>query len=495
MPARPPRFQRLLFSNWPKLLAILFLMSIAFGLIYTVSPHLDYALWLAGGAGICLAIGYWVGISQPATTADKKRSYEEIAREIDSQEGAVIDDNPQGNPSLMTMASKGRPDHEAIRFARAAIEATPNPVLIVDGSGRLAGTNQAARKRFSIDPNQVRFSAIIRRPNMIDAVDDVFASGIARSLSLESRVPIDRYEKVFIAPFEADQQRFVLISIQDETEARMSERMRADFLANASHELRTPLAGIIGFIETLRGPAKDDGEARERFLEIMHLQADRMSRLISDLLSLSRIELNEHVTPTARSDFGAAIQEIVESLPPSKQKRIKVIAPQKPLWIIGDWDEIQQIVTNLIDNALKYGGDDGIVRIVVSGWQDRETALRLAMREWQGGARLPLTTPEVEHDLLYCTLRVEDQGPGIARQHLPRLSERFYRIEETATGKSGTGLGLAIVKHIVNRHRGGLVVESVLGKGTAFSVYLPHPAELGSNWSDEAALQQDLGTP
>jgi two-component system phosphate regulon sensor histidine kinase PhoR len=344
----------------------------------------------------------------------------------------------------------------------------------------LVGTNQAARDRFSIDAAQVRFSAVIRRPNLVDAVSEVFKTGVTRTLSIESRVPVDRYERVSIAAFEADQDRFVLLSIQDETEARMSERMRADFLANASHELRTPLAGIVGFIETLRGPAREDAVARDRFLEIMHLQADRMSRLISDLLSLSRIELNEHVAPTARSDFAAAVQEIVESLPPDKQKRIQFKVGDDPLWVIGDWDEIQQIAANLIDNALKYGGAQSEVRIILSAWLDREAALRSGMREWDGASRLPLTSPEVDRERLYCTLRVEDSGPGIARQHLPRLSERFYRVEETATGKSGTGLGLAIVKHIVERHRGRLEIESRQGEGTRVSVLLPQAIEAGS---------------
>jgi two-component system phosphate regulon sensor histidine kinase PhoR len=484
----PPTTARATLSNWPKILALFGLIGVAFGLTLDVTRNGIFSVLIAAVVGICLSIGYWLGADHDSDKAFKTRLVEE---KEGTQTGAQSANSDPNNPAAIT-APGSRHDREAVRFARAAIEAAPNPVLIIDATGRLAGTNQPARDRFSIDASQTRFTAIIRRPNLVDAVDEVFASGVARSLALESRVPVDRYENVSFAPFEADGERFVLMSIQDETEARMSERMRADFLANASHELRTPLAGIIGFIETLRGPAKDDSVARERFLEIMHLQADRMSRLISDLLSLSRIELNEHVAPTARSDFGAAIQEIVESLPPAKQKRIKFAATEEPLWIIGDWDEIQQIVTNLIDNALKYGGEDGDVRIALTGWQDREAALRSAMREWQGAARLPLTSPEVDHERLYCTLRVEDCGPGIARQHLPRLSERFYRIEETATGKSGTGLGLAIVKHIVNRHRGGLVVESEPGKGTAFSVYLPHPVELGPVRTLEAALPPSL---
>lgn len=453
--------------NWPVIATILGVLFVASGLIYGLTQSMTIALAGVAGVGVTLWLGWWLGAEVT------KGAVEAQVRSVPT--GSLL---PAG--AAQTQASMDQAIvREAVRFARAAIEATPNPVLIVDSAGRLVGTNQASRDRFSIDAGQVRFSAVIRRPSLVDAVDDVFKTGVTRTLSIESRVPVDRYERVSIAAFEADQERFALLSIQDETEARMSERMRADFLANASHELRTPLAGIIGFIETLRGPARDDAAARDRFLEIMHLQADRMSRLISDLLSLSRIELNEHVAPTARSDFAAAVQEIVEGLPPDKQKRIQFKVGDDPLWVIGDWDEIQQIAANLIDNALKYGGADSDVRILLSAWLDREAALKAAMREWDGASRLPLTSPEVDRDRLYCTLRVEDSGPGIARQYLPRLSERFYRVEETSIGKSGTGLGLAIVKHIVNRHRGGLVVESEQGRGTAFSVYLPQPLELG----------------
>nr|WP_085338987.1 ATP-binding protein [Aquidulcibacter paucihalophilus] len=454
--------------NWPAIAAVLGVLFVTCALVYGLTQNATLTVAGAIGAGMSLLIGWWLGADATnSLVASQNPMGQHMSRK------SAVEEGEQGRDEAASLV------RDAVRFARAAIEATPNPVLIVDSAGRLVGTNQAARDRFSMDAGQVRFSAVIRRPNLVDAVSDVFKTGATRTLSIESRVPVDRYERVSIAAFEADEERFVLLSIQDETEARMSERMRADFLANASHELRTPLAGIIGFIETLRGPARDDAVARDRFLEIMHLQADRMSRLISDLLSLSRIELNEHVAPTARSDFAAAVQEIVESLPPDKQQRIQFKAGDDPLWVIGDWDEIQQIAANLIDNALKYGGPQSDVRIILSAWLDRESALKSAMREWEGASRLPLTSPEVDRDRLYCTLRVEDAGPGIARQHLPRLSERFYRVEETATGKSGTGLGLAIVKHIVNRHRGGLVVESEQGRGTAFSVYLPQPLELG----------------
>ncbi len=362
-------------------------------------------------------------------------------------------------------------------FTLSAIEATPTPVIIIDPSGRIITTNQAARTRFSIGNEPVRFNHVIRLPDIIEAVEAVSLDRQARTLSIETRVPVDRYERVSIGAFMANGVPHILVSVLDETEARMSERMRADFLANASHELRTPLAAIIGFIETLRGPARNDTQAREQFLEVMQLQADRMSRLISDLLSLSRIELNERVAPTGHSNIAAAAQEVVDSLTPNKKKRVVLNISQQPMWVLGDRDEMAQVLLNLIDNALKYSRPDSEITVSLSNDLTREAAIAVAMRQWNQAARLPLTSPELERNRLYCVIRVENEGKGIERQHLPRLSERFFRIEDSASGKSGTGLGLAIVKHIVSRHRGGLLVESELARGSAFSVYLPQPFE------------------
>jgi two-component system, OmpR family, phosphate regulon sensor histidine kinase PhoR len=364
---------------------------------------------------------------------------------------------------------------QAIRFARKAIEATPNPVILLDRNGVIISTNQAARTRFDIKLNRARFANIIRRPDLLEAVETVLSTRAPMSLAIETRLPVDRFERASIAAFDVSGVPFVIISISDETEVRMSERMRADFLANASHELRTPLAAIIGFIETLRGPAREDEVARDRFLEVMGNQADRMSRLISDLLSLSRIELNEHVPPTGLSDIAAAVYEAVDGLQPAQKQRIELDVKAHPIWVQGDRDEMAQVVINLIDNALKYSDPVTKVRIIVANDLVREAAVTAAMRQWDGAARLPLTSPAIERDRLYGIVRVENSGDGIERQHLPRLSERFFRIEDSASGKSGTGLGLAIVKHIVSRHRGGLTVESELGRGSAFCVYLPQP--------------------
>jgi two-component system, OmpR family, phosphate regulon sensor histidine kinase PhoR len=252
------------------------------------------------------------------------------------------------------------------------------------------------------------------------------------------------------------------------------EKTRADFLANASHELRTPLASLSGFIETLRGHAREDVGARDRFLGIMQAQAERMSRLIDDLMSLSRIELNEHVPPSGVVDLGAAVSDVADALSPIARERGVKITLELPkpgqARVIADRDQIVQVAQNLIDNALKYSGMGDEVTVAIASGLTAESATAGQNAE---ASRLPLLTPDHTGET-YAAFRVSDQGAGIAREHLPRLTERFYRVEGQKSGeRAGTGLGLAIVKHIVNRHRGGLTVESQPGVGTTFAVYLP----------------------
>ena len=433
--------------------------GVSAGLAYLLTHSITLAASFTGVILVSLALGWWASHSANSGMFRQNTEISEPVPRGPSNSNVILDLQP------------------ATLFARSAIEATPNPVMIIDQSGRIITINQAAKARFSVGDNSVRFNSVVRRPDLIDAVETVLVDGISRSLSIETRVPVDRFERVSVAAFKAAAVQYVLVSIFDETEARMSERMRADFLANASHELRTPLAAIIGFIETLRGPARNDTKAREQFLEVMHAQAGRMSRLISDLLSLSRIELNEHVPPTGLSDIASTAYEAADGLTPDKKKRLILNVARHAIWVLGDRDEMAQVMLNLIDNALKYSRPDSHITVSVTDDLSREDAVALAMRQWESAARLPLTSPELERHRRYAVIRVENIGEGIDRQHLPRLSERFFRIEDTASGKSGTGLGLAIVKHIISRHRGGLVVESELSKGTAFSIYLPQPFE------------------
>jgi len=242
------------------------------------------------------------------------------------------------------------------------------------------------------------------------------------------------------------------MTFHDQTPLRRVEEMRADFVANASHELRTPLAALSGFIDTLQGPAREDAKARERFLGIMHTQATRMARLIDDLLSLSRVELSAHVRPDTLVDIVPIIRQVVDGLEPlarERQVEVDVDLPETPAWIAGDREELLRVFENLVENALKYGASGGKVIVSLTAAISSEGQ------------------PEMR-------VQVRDFGPGIAPEHLPRLTERFYRVDVgDSRAQGGTGLGLSLVKHIVNRHRGRLLIESVPKNGATFTACFP----------------------
>jgi two-component system phosphate regulon sensor histidine kinase PhoR len=267
-----------------------------------------------------------------------------------------------------------------------------------------------------------------------------------------------------------------MLVFHDQTARISTERMRADFLANASHELRTPLASLTLLIETIAGPARDDAADRERFLGMMQAQAERMRRLIDDLLSLSRIELDEHVPPSDRADLAAVAREVADTLAAVAKERniaIRMIAPEGRVRVVGERFQLAQVVQNLIDNAVKYSCPGGEVVVEVGASGDREEVIAQAGRRWEEAGRVALLTPAAAANRSYAYVRVEDSGPGVARRFLPRLGERFFRVErELGDERGGTGLGLAIVKHIVNRHRGGFLVESQPGRGSAFAAYV-----------------------
>jgi two-component system phosphate regulon sensor histidine kinase PhoR len=243
-----------------------------------------------------------------------------------------------------------------------------------------------------------------------------------------------------------------LIAFRDLTPLRGAEEMRADFVANASHELRTPLATLSGFIDTLQGAAREDSHARDRFLAIMQAQANRMARLIDDLLSLSRIELNAHLRPENPVDLVAILRQVVDTLQTLARDRgvdVEIDGPSGPLLVLGDHDELIRVFENLVENALKYAASGKLVEI------------ELSLSEGSDGRR-------------EARVAVRDHGPGISPEHLPRLTERFYRVDVTdSRAQGGTGLGLALVKHILNRHGGRLRIDSVAGQGATFTVQLP----------------------
>ena len=379
---------------------------------------------------------------------------------------------------------------------REALETLPDPLLIVRAGEaddmsdrRIVFANAAARAL----PRSPKAGALLvtafRRPEVLEAVDEALFGGGAKTVALEDGVSQIRFWQVFAAPLPARERaapdRFALLFLRDETETKRAERTRADFLANASHELRTPLASLAGYIETLRGHAKDDPVARERFLGIMEAQAARMSRLTEDLLSLSRIELSEHVPPQGRCDLALAAADVIDALQPLTGERELKLSLSTPVpgsaEVAGDRDQVLQVIQNLVDNAAKYSPAGAALQVEVGARPSLSAIDALYephLAQSPGIARLSLASPDRSGATGgYAFVRVRDYGQGLSREHLPRLAERFYRVEGQKSGpRLGTGLGLAIVKHIVNRHRGGLTVESAPGVGSAFTAYFPSAA-------------------
>ena len=367
-----------------------------------------------------------------------------------------------GRPSRRSFGGstgiKGK-DSRRTGNAEALLAHIPDPVILVDQRAVVIETNKAAHGLLPGLRVGHPLSFALRSPDVLDGIDAVLESGSPLRVEYSERIPTKRTFEVHIGPLQGDAakagvQSGVVLFFRDLTSARRLEAMRADFVANASHELRTPLASLLGFIETLQGPARDDAKARERFLEVMRGQAQRMRRLIDDLLSLSRIEMRAHVQPTQTVDLSALVKHMVETLSSLAQDRGVVIQarfPEQPAHVLGDRDELLRVLENLIENAVKYGESGGRVDV------------ELMRVEASHGQQSP-----------HVAVLVQDYGPGIAPEHLPRLTERFYRVDVAQSReKGGTGLGLAIVKHIVNRHRGYLDIESEPGQGARFTVTLP----------------------
>ncbi len=361
---------------------------------------------------------------------------------------------------LTRLARSLQARHALVGQLRAADEAIvenlPDPLLVLAEDRSALRANRAARQLFGLKPGSAGdLAALLRHPALAGTVDRALVERSAQGTDLHLPVPVARElyaQAIPMNPPLADGGRVVVV-LSDRTQMRAVERMRADFVANASHELRTPLASLIGFIETLRGPAEDDAEARARFLGIMATQAERMRMLIDDLLSLSRIELSEHQPPQGRADLAELLRAEVAALEPIlRGTSIEVRAPESLIADGADAEQIAQVLRNLLENALRHGKPTGVVKA--------------SLARVDGGIRLP-NRPGL-------LLTVADDGPGIPREHIPRLTERFYRVEQgRGRGTGGTGLGLAIVKHIVNRHRGQLIIESEPGQGARFKVWLP----------------------
>ena len=356
------------------------------------------------------------------------------------------------------------------------LEALPDPALLVDAEGRIVSSNAAARRQMHFEARGQFLTSILRHPDVLEAVQAAVREGATGAVEYETPAQVDHHTRCYVAPVTWGADRAAMLVFHDQTAKISTERMRADFLANASHELRTPLASLTLLIETLAGPARDNAADRDRFLGMMQTQADRMRRLIDDLLSLSRIELDEHVPPSDRADLSAVAREVADSLAPVLKERnvsLDLRIPPQPVRVVGERFQLAQVVQNLVDNAVKYTPDGGQVTVEVAASGDREEASAQAGRRWEEAGRVALLTPTAAANRSYAYVRVEDSGPGVSKQFLPRLGERFFRVErELGNERGGTGLGLAIVKHIVNRHRGGFLVESRPGHGSAFAAYV-----------------------
>ena len=345
--------------------------------------------------------------------------------------------------------------------ADAVVDSVPEPLLILDGRRRVVRANRAAEALLGSGILGHDLTAALRLPAILDAVAETARDGRGRAVEVALALPVERHMRVRIArlPRWHDGDA-IIMTLEDQTSIRRSEQMRVDFVANVSHELRTPLATLLGFIETLQGPARDDAEARERFLGIMQEQAARMQRIVGDLLSLSRIEAEEHNAPTGPVDLGELLRALADALEPAAGRRgmsILLDCPEDLPPGAGDSGQLTQLFSNLVENAIKYARAGTPI----------EVTARLEPGAEPGPPRVAVT--------------IRDHGEGIPRAHLPRLTERFYRVDAARSRDlGGTGLGLAIVKHIVNRHRGALAIDSVPGEGSRFTVTLPIHGAIGA---------------
>jgi two-component system phosphate regulon sensor histidine kinase PhoR len=366
---------------------------------------------------------------------------------------ALIDFTTAEEPAEPAQSHEGKP-LAADWLVEAVVSGLPDAVIALDQRGIVVASNAAAREVAPALTRGTPLSFALRIPEITEAIRRAVDTTATQRVEFFEKVPTDRWTEAFVVPIAlaeaiAGRRELVFVTLHDLTPLKRVEEMRADFVANASHELRTPLASLSGFIETLQGPARGDPQARERFLEIMKAQATRMARLIDDLLSLSRIELKAHVRPQSQIDLAPIVRQVADALQTLARDRgvaVEIMVPMDTLVVRGDRDELIRVFENLVENALKYGA---------------------------AGKRVDISLAREAGDT-EAVVSVRDYGPGIAPEHLPRLTERFYRVDVTESrAQGGTGLGLALVKHILHRHRGRLSIESTPGKGAAFTVRLP----------------------
>lgn len=338
---------------------------------------------------------------------------------------------------------------------KSLVGGLPLAAMVVDQNRKLVYLNEPACEIWGKGLEGRHYEIALRNPVLTGAIADCFRE--PRTFHSRLTTAVGTRDATFalrVSPITGEEFQGVLATFEDVSPLEDIGQMRRDFVANVSHELRTPLTALLGFIETLRGPAKDDARARDRFLTIMETEATRMNRLVHDLLSLSRVESEERIRPGQQLDVTAKVASVVRALGPIAEDKgiaVRLSMPEEPIMVSGDADQLYQVFTNLIENAIKYGSSGGDVEVTVTRLE-RDPMVR---------------GPAVRID-------VRDHGQGIDPIHIPRLTERFYRVDSHRSREmGGTGLGLAIVKHIVNRHRGRMKIESALGQGSTFTVTLP----------------------
>ena len=447
-----------------------------------VAPDFSSRLWTAGAsAGVACATLLIMAVLNPFAARELLLAAAVVAA-LTWAINARGPRRPPAEAAVVLPVEAARDLRRDEPLLNAAVDSLVDPLLVISGgeADDIAGrrvrlANLAARDLLKIQREGALLVSVLRDPRVLEAVDEALFGGVNVETTYESGGAQPRHWRAQVRPLPPDGvDRLALLTLHDETDQRRMELMRVDFLANASHELKTPLASLAGFIETLKGHARDDEAARDRFLDIMAVQAARMARLVSDLLSLSRIELNEHIPPAGRVDLDLALTDVLDAVALLARQRDVTIGIEPhaaSARVVGDREEIVQVLQNLIDNALKYSPQGGHVSVALTTDQGAEA---VAAPRFPGAVRLSLLTPDRQDDARYVAVTVRDRGPGMAREHLPRLTERFYRVEGQKSGeRPGTGLGLAIVKHIINRHRGGLTVESLPGEGAAFTAYFP----------------------
>jgi len=364
----------------------------------------------------------------------------------------------------------------------AIAEGLQEAIFIVDRMATITYANQAAKRLFPELTLRRPLSNYVRDPEVSQLIQETLEGNIGAPKSIVRPGSVDRHLRVSGAPIITERNgeeriRRAVIIFADVTEIERTNTQRADFLANASHELKTPIASMLGYIETLRGHAKDDPDAQAMFLGIMQEQAERMQRLITDILSLRKIELSEHLIPTERADFGLAAKAALEAVHPiaeMRQVKVRLTGKKKNALVMGSQDELVQLTLNLVDNAVRMSPPKSKVLLemdIIENWMPGQQFRSEPLAE--GAPRRRIVIPP-RTNTAYWRLTIRDAGPGFTREHLPRLGERFYRIAgDRSSREKGTGLGLAIVKHIVRWHRGGLYIESEEGVGTEFTIIMP----------------------